>query len=58
MDTCPGCGRTNEPFLIPVIDQAGSTAFCALCVVAELPRWVLSGDLTLLLSRQVALPQK
>lgn len=52
---CAGCGRANEPFLIPVIDETGSSAICGLCVVAELPRWLLAGDVALLVSRPTAL---
>lgn len=52
--TCSRCHRVRDG-LIPVIDETGSSAICGLCVVAELPRWVLSGDVTVFVARPTAL---
>lgn len=53
-DTCTSCGTAGDG-LIPVIDETGSTKICPLCLVAELPRWVLAGNVSLLVARPQAL---
>jgi hypothetical protein len=53
--TCSSCGNADrDGALIPVIDETGGTAICGLCVIAKLPRWVLSGDVTLVVARPTA----
>jgi hypothetical protein len=55
-DTCSRCGSAGRDRLIPVVDETGSTAICGLCLIAELPRWVLAGGVTVLVARPSALP--
>jgi hypothetical protein len=54
-DTCSICGRADRGGVMPVIDETGSSAICGVCVVAKLPRWLLTGDVALLVSRPTAL---
>jgi len=53
---CHGTGGDGRLFL-PLIDETGGSLICGLCVVAELPSWARSGDVTVFVTRRQVVPQ-